>query len=66
MGGMNNCFGLIMKDEVLTARILNIALKCTRFRQRFMCVVGRCSMTERDSCQEGDDILVQLITLSIE
>ena len=30
---------------------LEIALKCTRPRQRFMYVIGRYSMTERDSCQ---------------
>ena len=33
---------------------LEIALKCTRPRQRFMYIVGRYSMTEGGMCQEGE------------
>jgi hypothetical protein len=33
---------------------LEIALKCTRPRQRFMFVIGRYFRTEKDLCQEGE------------
>ena len=52
LGGPFNFCAFALLSELLLGS-LEIALKCTRPRQRFMYVIGRYSMTEGGMCQVG-------------
>ena len=50
LGGPFDFCAFASLSELLLGSLV-IALKCTRPRQRFMYVIGRYSMTEREECQ---------------